>query len=40
VKCLHAHFAWWLAGGIDPVGAWVDEQCRLRGATLAERVTS
>ena len=23
VKCLHAHFAWWLAGGNDPVGAWV-----------------
>lgn len=24
VKCLHAHYAWWLAGGPDPVGAWVD----------------
>lgn len=23
VKCLHAHFAWWLAGGNDPVGEWV-----------------
>ncbi len=23
VKCLHAHYAWWLAGGTDPVGAWV-----------------
>ena len=23
VKCLHAHFAWHLAGGDDPVGAWV-----------------
>jgi len=22
VKCLHAHLAWWLAGGADPVGAW------------------
>ncbi len=22
VKCLHAHLAWWLAGGDDPVGAW------------------
>ena len=40
VKCLHAHFAWWLAGGNDPIGAWVDEQCRLRGAHLAERVTA
>ncbi len=23
VKCLHAHLAWWLAGGDDGVGAWV-----------------
>jgi hypothetical protein len=23
VKCLHAHFAWWLAGGNDPIGEWV-----------------
>ncbi|MFA5774863.1 MAG: DUF501 domain-containing protein [Ilumatobacteraceae bacterium] len=23
VKCLHAHYAWWLAGGDDPVGSWV-----------------
>jgi len=23
VKCLHAHLAWWLAGGDDPVGTWV-----------------
>jgi hypothetical protein len=23
VKCLHAHYAWFLAGGDDPVGAWV-----------------
>jgi len=26
VKCLHAHYAWWLAGGDDPVGRWVDAQ--------------
>jgi hypothetical protein len=26
VKCLHAHYAWWLAGGEDPVGAWVDAE--------------
>jgi uncharacterized protein len=26
VKCLHAHLAWWLAGGEDPVGAWVSER--------------
>jgi len=25
VKCLHAHYAWFLAGGEDPVGAWVAE---------------
>jgi uncharacterized protein len=25
VKCLHAHYAWFLAGGDDPVGKWVDE---------------
>lgn len=28
VKCLHAHYAWHLAGGDDPVGRWVDEQLR------------
>jgi hypothetical protein len=26
VKCLHAHYAWYLAGGADPVGAWVAER--------------
>jgi hypothetical protein len=25
VKCLHAHYAWHLAGGVDPVGRWVQE---------------
>jgi uncharacterized protein len=28
VKCLHAHYAWHLAGGDDPVGRWVEEQLR------------
>jgi hypothetical protein len=28
VKCLHAHFAWHLAGGDDPVGRWIDRQLR------------
>ncbi|MHB8466046.1 MAG: DUF501 domain-containing protein [Acidimicrobiales bacterium] len=23
VKCLHAHYAWYLSGGDDPVGRWV-----------------
>ena len=31
VKCLHAHYAWFLAGGDDPVGRWV-------AARLAERL--
>jgi uncharacterized protein len=26
VKCLHAHYAYFLAGGDDPVGRWVQEQ--------------
>ncbi|HET6963899.1 MAG TPA: DUF501 domain-containing protein [Acidimicrobiales bacterium] len=26
VKCLHAHYAWFLAGGPDPVGRWVAER--------------
>src|SRR5581483_9469445 len=26
VKCLHAHYAWYLAGGDDPVGRWVSER--------------
>ncbi len=26
VKCLHAHYAWLLAGGDDPVGRWVKDR--------------
>jgi exopolyphosphatase/guanosine-5'-triphosphate,3'-diphosphate pyrophosphatase len=26
VKCLHAHLAWYLAGGSDPVGRWTAQQ--------------
>jgi hypothetical protein len=26
VKCLHAHYAWHLAGGDDPVGRWVQDR--------------
>jgi hypothetical protein len=29
VKCLHAHLAWYLAGGDDPVGRWTAEQLGL-----------
>jgi len=34
VKCLHAHYAWYLAGGDDPVGRWVHSQ--LAGSRPAE----
>ena len=30
VKCLHAHYAYFLAGGADPVGRWVQEQLDIR----------
>lgn len=29
VKCLHAHWAYWLAGGDDPVGRWVEQRLQL-----------
>jgi uncharacterized protein len=32
IKCLHAHYAWFLAGGDDPVGRWVAE--RLASSTV------
>lgn len=32
VKCLHAHYAWFLAGGNDPVGAWVAAQLARQAA--------
>ena len=24
IKCFHAHWAWYLAGGDDPVGRWIE----------------
>jgi hypothetical protein len=33
VKCLHAHYAWYLAGGDDPVGAWVAARLAEVGTT-------
>jgi hypothetical protein len=43
VKCLHAHYAWYLAGGDDPVGRWVaqrlaerSEQAETRGKDSTE----
>ena len=32
VKCLHAHLAWHLTGGDDPVGRWTAGQLGVRGA--------
>ena len=40
VKCLHAHFAWWLAGGNDAVGQWTADRLTERGVSFAQRVTS
>ena len=38
VKCLHAHYAWHLAGGDDPVGRWVAEHLPTEaGSSVAER---
>ena len=40
VTCLHAHLAWFLAGGDDPVGAWVAEQLAARAAAAGEDAPS
>ncbi len=37
VKCLHAHLAWFLAGGDDPVGAWVAAQMESNVASRGGR---
>lgn len=38
VKCLHAHYAWHLAGGDDPVGRWVAERLGPDAAAALRRV--
>ena len=38
VKCLHAHFAHWLAGGNDEVGEWVAQQLDARGIKRAQHI--
>ncbi len=39
VKCLHAHYAYHLAGGDDPVGAWTAERAEpIHPARSSERV--
>ncbi len=34
VKCLHAHLAWWLAGGDDPVGSWAADRLGLTRSSV------
>jgi hypothetical protein len=34
VKCLHAHVAWYLVGGDDPVGRWAVERLSEAGVDL------
>ena len=38
VKCLHAHYAYRLAGGDDPVGNWVAEALARAEAPSAETI--
>lgn len=43
VKCLHAHYAYWLAGGEDPVGTWTHQRLVERGllpAGAPERISA
>lgn len=43
LKCLHAHYAHWLAGGEDPVGEWTNRQLVERGLApdgVPQRVAS
>ena len=37
VKCLHAHYAWHLAGGDDPIGRWVADALAAAPAAPARR---
>ena len=37
VKCLHAHFAWWLAGGDDAVGEWTAARLAAANAGVTVR---
>ena len=30
IKCFHAHWAWYLAGGDDPVGRWIEARLHER----------
>ncbi|MEZ5215617.1 MAG: DUF501 domain-containing protein [Ilumatobacteraceae bacterium] len=37
VKCLHAHYAWYLAGGDDPVGHWVADRLAIAPRRTSRR---
>ncbi|MDE3086638.1 MAG: DUF501 domain-containing protein [Acidobacteriota bacterium] len=39
VKCLHAHLAWYLAGGDDPVGRWTADRLGVEPASLVVEAT-
>lgn len=36
VKCLHAHLAWWLAGGSDAVGEWTADRLGLHSSRCSD----
>jgi exopolyphosphatase/guanosine-5'-triphosphate,3'-diphosphate pyrophosphatase len=40
VKCLHAHYAYHLAGGVDPVGGWVAERVEPIHAPARNRIAA
>ncbi len=40
IKCLHAHLAWHLAGGDDPVGRWTAQQLDVDPADFLREATS
>lgn len=37
VKCFHAHWAWYLAGGDDPVGRWIEDRLAADDALAEDR---
>ena len=36
IKCFHAHWAWYLAGGDDPVGRWIEARLARADAPAAD----
>lgn len=40
VKCLHAHWAWHLAGGDDPVGRWIERRLRVLHLDVGDDTTT